>query len=230
VSHTPEKKDTFTLSGIDTGGIPEDNLILKAISRLREEHDFPYLKIHLHKAIPVGAGLGGGSSDASTLLKSVNRTFSLNIIPDDLKSMALELGSDCPFFIDGTPSFATGRGELLVPVSNFLSEYYLLLLNPGIRINTKEAYKNCHPAPPSESLLKLINKPAEQWKDLIKNDFEDYAFKKHPKIAQLKKDLYKSGAIFSSMSGSGSSVYGIYRERPRVTGKLKEFLIWEGTM
>jgi len=230
VSPPRVKKDSLNLSGIETVVDPEQNIILQAVRKLRESHDFPYLRIHLHKAIPVGAGLGGGSSDASSILKAINRCFSLKIEPARLKELALGLGSDCPFFIDSIPSFASGRGEVLKPIKPILSGYYLLLLNPGIGINTKEAYNNCHPAQPSASLRQLISKPVAKWKDLIKNDFEEYAFIKHPEIGKLKADLYNSGALFSLMSGSGSSVYGIYREKPRVPGKLRASLIWEGLM
>ena len=223
-------KDILTSTGIDTGSSPADNIVMKAIIRLRGKISFPFLKIHLHKAIPAGAGLGGGSSDAACLLKAVNHHFNLGIEIDELKAIALDLGSDCPFFIYGVPSLASGRGEELTPVKISLTGYYLAILNPGVSISTGEAYKNCHPVTPTESLKQLIEYPLMEWKELILNDFEEYAFKKHPIIADLKEELYRSGAVFSLMSGSGSSVYGIFKEKPELPDTLKEFVIWEGRM
>jgi 4-diphosphocytidyl-2-C-methyl-D-erythritol kinase len=227
VSGEPSDKDTLTVTGINTGSEPEDNLVIKALRKLREKYSFPSLKVHLHKTIPAGAGLGGGSSDAAFLLKAINKYFELSIENETLKVMALELGSDCPFFIDSIPCYATGRGELLQPVNSILSGYYILIINPGIGINTRDAYLNCHPSEPATSLLKLTKRSVNQWKELIINDFEDYAFKIHPVIGNIKSELYNSGAIFSSMSGSGSTVYGIFSGKPKVPDKFKDFVIWE---
>ena len=223
-------KDILKVTGLDTGSKTDDNLVIKTLLKLRERSSFPFLKIHLHKVIPAGAGLGGGSSDAACLLKVINRHFILNIDSPDLKALALELGSDCPFFVDGIPSLATGRGEILTPVKPMLSGYYLVIVNPGVGINTCEAYQNCRPEIPIASLIKLIELPVIEWKKLIVNDFEYFAFKKHPIIGNIKEELYKTGALFSLMSGSGSSVYGIFSEKPKLPEKLKEFVIWEGVM
>ena len=230
VSSESLKKDNLIVTGINTGSDPDDNLVLKTVRKLREKYIFPRLKIHLHKVIPVGAGLGGGSSDAAYLLKAVNRYFRLNINENILKAIALDLGSDCPFFIDSIPAFASGRGEALKPINPVLTGYYFLLLNPGIWINTKEAYQNCRPEQPSTSLIQLIDRPITEWKELMINDFEDYVFKKYPLIGEIKNKLYSSGALFSSMSGSGSSVYGIFPEKSSVPDTLKDFLIYEGVM
>jgi 4-diphosphocytidyl-2-C-methyl-D-erythritol kinase len=230
VSSAAGDKDILTVSGINTGGIPEDNLVVKAVNKLRVNHSFPYLKIHLHKAIPVGAGLGGGSSDAAYLLKAINKCFGLLINDQDLSSLALELGSDCPFFINEIPSFATGRGEIMEPVPPILTGYYFILLNPQVSINTGEAYRNCRPEHTSASLMKLICSPVSEWKELILNDFEEFAFNKYPLIGEIKNQMYKSGALFSLMSGSGSSVYGIFSEKPDIPVKLKDFVIWEGVI
>ena len=224
------KKDVFSITGINMGSNPEDNLVLKAVKKLRETHSFPLLKIHLHKAIPVGAGLGGGSSDAACLLKSLNRRFGLSIDEQNLKTIALELGSDCPFFINCSPSFASGRGEILKPIKPVLAGYYLVLLNPGVGVSTREAYQNCRPENPDNSLLQLIDHPVTEWKELIINDFEEFAFRKHPLIGEIKMELYKSGALFSSMSGSGSSVYGIFSKKSNIPDILKDFVIYEGVM
>jgi 4-diphosphocytidyl-2-C-methyl-D-erythritol kinase len=223
-------KDILKETGIESGCEPYDNIVIKTLLRVREKSSFPFLKIHLHKGIPAGAGLGGGSSDAVCLLKVINKHFGLSFDNYGLKAMALEMGSDCPFFVDGIPALASGRGEILTPVRPVLSGYYLAILNPGVGINTREAYQNCRPRVPSIGLLQLVDRPVMEWKELIINDFEDYAFKKHPIIGDIKEELYTSGALFSLMSGSGSSVYGIFKERPELTHKLKEYVIWEGKM
>ena len=230
VSSDHSEKDLLTVTGINTGSAPGDNIVIKAVTKLREKYTFPFLKIHLHKAIPVGAGLGGGSSDASFLLKAINKYFKLGIGQEDLKITALELGSDCPFFIDCNPSYATGRGEILQPVIPFLEGYYIVIINPRININTKEAYQNCKPSYPSDTLLRLIDRPITKWRKLILNDFETFVFDRHPVTNQIKKDMYESGAIFSSLSGSGSSLFGIFRNRPNIPESLKELVIWEGIM
>jgi 4-diphosphocytidyl-2-C-methyl-D-erythritol kinase len=227
---TDEREDELTVSGIATTDAQGDNLVMKTINKLRENYSFPILKTHLHKAIPLGAGLGGGSSDAACLLKVLNRCFNLSIDEEVLKAIALDLGSDCPFFIEGTPAFGTGRGEILTPCKPVLKGFYLLLLNPGIGISTKEAFNNCHPENPVTTIFQLTDHPVAEWKELIINDFEDYAFRIYPLLAELKGALYNSGAIFSSMSGSGSSIYGIFKEKPVVPDKLKEFVIWQGIL
>jgi len=230
ISDKQDYKDLLTVTGIDTGSDTDNNLVIKAVLKLREERDYPYLKIHLHKAIPVGAGLGGGSSDAACMLKVVNRHLELNIESEIIRSKAMELGSDCTFFIDCVPALASGRGEILTSVKSTLSGYYLVILNPGVGINTREAYLNCKPAIPSTGLLKLYSLPIQEWKGKILNDFEDFAFRKHPVIEDFKEELYNSKAIFSLMSGSGSSVYGIFSGKPELPGKLKEYIIWEGVL
>jgi 4-diphosphocytidyl-2-C-methyl-D-erythritol kinase len=228
ISDKAGDKDFLITTGINTGCDPEENLVIKALIKLREKYSFPVLKVHLHKVIPAGAGLGGGSSDSSCLLKAINRRFELEISEQELKDIALELGSDCPFFIEGVPAFAAGRGELLKPVTHVLSGFYIVLLNPGVSINTGEAYRNCRPGQPSESLFVLITHPITEWRKLILNDFEDFAFKKHSIIGEIKDELYSTGALFSLMSGSGSSVYGIYREKPELPEKLRRYVIFEG--
>jgi 4-diphosphocytidyl-2-C-methyl-D-erythritol kinase len=224
-------KDLLKVTGISVGVNPEENIVIKAVSKLREKYSFPWLKIHLHKAIPHGAGLGGGSSDAACMLKTLNRHFTLSIGEKEIRDIALDIGSDCPFFIDGDPAYAYSRGEILESINPVLSGYYLLLLNPGVVINTKEAYQNCRPETPHTSLLQLISRDVTKWKDLILNDFEEFAFKKYPVIRKIKDDLYRSGALFSSMSGSGSCVYGIFTKKPgNIGGSLRKMVIWEGAM
>jgi 4-diphosphocytidyl-2-C-methyl-D-erythritol kinase len=226
----PSEKDSLRVTGIDTGGEPENNLVMKTVLKLRGERHFPYLKIHLHKAIPIGAGLGGGSSDAACMLKVLNTHFKLGLGKSKLRTLALELGSDCPFFIDCVPSLATGRGEIMTPVKPILSGFYLVLVNPSVRIDTAEAYKNCLPSMPTTSLGELSAHPIEEWRELIINDFGEFACKKHSVIGELQQWMYRSGALFSLMSGSGSSVYGVFGSKPKLSPELKEFIIWEGKM
>lgn len=224
------KEDELVITGINIRTRPEKNLVIRAVRRLRIGYSVPLLKIHLHKAIPTGAGLGGGSSDAACILKSINKCFGFSITETGLKDIALELGSDCPFFLDPVPSIGTGRGEVLKPVSPLLEGYHIILLNPGFLISTKEAYHNCRPGRPETSLDKLAASPMSAWKKIIVNDFEDFVFKVYPLVDELKRALYKSGAVYSSMTGSGSTVYGIYKDKPKITDKLKKYLIYEGIL
>lgn len=230
VSDKPENKDILAVTGINTGIAPEDNILIKTIALLREKADLPFLKIHLHKAIPVGAGLGGGSSDAACLLNSVSRHFGINLDNQSLKTIALEIGSDCPFFIDGKPSLASGRGEIMTPVELNLSGFSLVILKPGVGISTAEAYKNCKPGIPSSSLSESFKLPVYEWKNAIVNDFEEFAFAKHPVIGEVKDELYRTGAIFSLMSGSGSSVYGIFKNKAELSHELRKFVIWDNQL
>ena len=222
--------DSLVVTGIELIGNPDDNLIIRAIKKLRARKEFPILKIHLHKVIPPGAGLGGGSSNAAFILKGINYFFGLGIGNEELKEIALNIGSDCPFFIDAVPAYASGRGEILKPLkSEPLSNHYIVLVNPEKSINTKAAYANCRPAPAQVSLNEIINNvPITQWKNTIKNDFDKYAFGEEPLIAKLITEMYLSGAVFSLMSGSGSAVYGIFKNKPQLSELLKKHLIWQG--
>jgi 4-diphosphocytidyl-2-C-methyl-D-erythritol kinase len=202
----------FSLSGIPVHGGADDNLCIKAYWLLKK--DFPGLsaiKTHLHKGIPAGAGLGGGSADGAFMLKLLNQKFQLKLSPDQLLNYALQLGSDGPFFTVNTPCFATGRGELLKPISVDLSGYKLVIVNPGIHVSTAEAFSSLKPSPHSKSIKELIQQPIETWKELLRNDFEEPVFRKFPIIETIKTKLYESGAVYASMTGSGSTVYGVFR-------------------
>lgn len=205
-----ESDDELVVTGLEIRTRPENNLVIKAVKALRSRCHFPVLKVHLHKVIPSGAGLGGGSSDAACMLKTINKYLQLNIDPEELKEIALEIGSDCPFFIDPVPSVARGRGEILKPIKAILEGYYIILLNPGISIATRDAYFNTRISIHETNLEQLILLSPSKWKKLVVNDFEDYAFKLYPVIENIKRSLYRSGAVYSSMSGSGASVYGIF--------------------
>jgi 4-diphosphocytidyl-2-C-methyl-D-erythritol kinase len=166
--------------------------------------------MHLHKAIPMGAGLGGGSADGTFTLKLLNKKFNLSLTEKQLIDYSLQLGSDCPFFIINKPCYATGRGEILEEIKVDLSNYKIVLVHPCIHISTAWAFENIKPFKPLKPIKEIIQQQINSWKDELTNDFEEPVFKKHPVIKKIKNDLYNAGAIYSSMSGSGSAVYGIF--------------------
>jgi 4-diphosphocytidyl-2-C-methyl-D-erythritol kinase len=169
------------------------------------------VEMHLHKTVPVGAGLGGGSADGAFTLILLNQIFDLGLSKKKLMEYALQLGSDCPFFTINKPCFATGRGEILEPVELDLSSYNLAIVHPGIHVSTAEAFSLVNPAIQSKSTRKIIQQPTETWKKELKNDFEDAIYARHPEIKDIKEQLYERGAIYASMTGSGSTVYGLFK-------------------
>jgi 4-diphosphocytidyl-2-C-methyl-D-erythritol kinase len=211
VTAPTDTENSIMVSG-RTEGIPiENNICLKACKLLQNDfHHIPFLKIHLHKVIPSGAGLGGGSADGAFTLIMMNQIFSLGLSDSDLLTYAVQLGSDCPFFILNTPAAATGRGEIMEPVTIDLSMYNILIVNPGIHISTSDAFNSLQPFDKKSSLKDLISFPVDKWKNMITNDFETYAFKKFPIIEGLKNELYQRGATYASMTGSGSTVFGLF--------------------
>jgi 4-diphosphocytidyl-2-C-methyl-D-erythritol kinase len=224
------REDTLVMTGHNIHIKPEKNLVIRAIKKLKQQYPLPFFRIHLHKAIPSGAGLGGGSSDAACVLKTINKHFNLAIDNTIINSMALELGSDCPFFINPVPSLATGRGEILQPLEPFLSGFRLVLVNPRIRISTREAYLNTRPSETSASPGTIITKDITRWKKILVNDFEDFAFRLYPQLEEYKKSIYKAGALYSSMSGSGSTIYGIFEGKPDIPPDIRDFVIYEGIL
>lgn len=215
IACSPNRKiarpDILHLSGITVPGALADNICLKAAALLRK--DFPEispLTIHLHKTIPAGAGLGGGSSDGAFTLRLLDRLFKLRLSAPQLAAYALQLGSDCPFFISNTACFATGRGEQMEPVPSDLSEYTIVLINPGIHVNTGWAFSQLTPVMPLQKLNELIKQPITAWRNFIKNDFEEPVLRQYPPIAAVKEMLYAKGALFAAMTGTGSTVYGIF--------------------
>lgn len=208
------KETGLTTSGIEIDGKAEDNLIIKAYQILKEDYNFTPVKYHLHKVIPLGAGLGGGSSDAAFALKMLNEYFKLKITNNELENYAAKIGADCPFFIKNKPAFATGTGNELQPIELDLSEFQIIILKPNIFVRTPEAYAKIIPSKPKIKLTDAIQLPIEDWKDVIENDFEKSVFIKYPEVGHLKEMLYNLGASYASMSGSGSSVFGIFRHLP----------------
>lgn len=205
---------------LDVTGLPvdtTDNLCIKAYNLLKQDFpQLPAIKMHLHKAIPLGAGLGGGSSDAAFTLQLLNEKFKLNLKTEQLLDYALQLGSDGPFFIINKPCFATGRGEILEPINIDLTTYKLLIVNPGIHIETKWAFSKFTPKEPAISIKEIIAQPADTWEQHLQNDFEVPVFAEYPEIGRLKNDLYQQGAVYASMSGSGSTVYGLFRKEDNI--------------
>ncbi len=201
----------FTSSGLPIAGKPASNLCVKAYRLLKKDFpDIPAVSIHLHKVIPSGAGLGGGSADGAFALKMMNEMFALGLTTEQLIKYALQLGSDCPFFIINKPCFATGRGEIMEEITVDLSAYKIVIINPGIHIDTGRAFLDMTPALPDHSVKEIISRPIETWKDDLKNDFEKPVFLQHREIVDIKDSLYRLGAIYASMSGSGSTVFGIF--------------------
>ncbi len=207
----PSEDHLFFQTGLKIPGKQEDNLVQKAF-RLMEKHhpQIKPLKIHLHKVIPPGSGLGGGSSDAAETIQLINRFFHLNISSGNLSAYASDLGSDCPFFMQSAPCFATGRGEILEPLALDISNYSLLIVHPEIPINTAWAFSKIRPSLPKYNLKQSISKPVQEWIHTISNDFEIPVFEAHPQLQVIKNQLYDVGAIYASLTGSGSTIYGIF--------------------
>ena len=227
----PSEENLFSGSGIQLDVSSENNLCIKAYDLLRKKYSTPPISIHLHKAIPTGAGLGGGSADAAFLLSSLNNYFNLNISVSELESFASTLGSDCPFFINNKPNLAFGRGEKLEPFNINLSDYVILIAHPGIHVNTTWAYKNSKPNSNRPSLKSILNsEPITNWKNTLFNDFEDIIFPSHPEIRELKEKIYSLGAIYTSMTGSGSAVYGIFENNNEDYKQHFNCFVWQGKM
>lgn len=214
----------FTSSGIPLPIDLKENICLKAfqIAISAAVDEIPSLEIHLHKTIPAGAGLGGGSADGAFTLMLLNDLLKLNLTTDQLLQYALALGSDCPFFIINKPCFATGRGEILQEINLDLSDYKIIIVNPGIHINTANAFSKIKPAIPAKSIKEIIQQPITTWKDELKNDFENAVFEEYPEVAVIKKTFYDNGAVYASMSGSGSTVYGIFNQSQTLSFNFPE--------
>jgi len=214
---------SFDYSGLDIPGDLNDNLCIKGYHLLKRDFpELPPVKIHLHKNIPIGAGLGGGSSDAAFFIKLMNEKFGLGLSADAMMDYARVLGADCAFFIEGKPVFAFDKGDEFETVKLDLSAYKIVLVMPDAHVSTAEAYRGVKPAPVKESLYELIKTPIANWKRHIKNDFEGHIFRDNPVIRGVKAELYEHGALYASMSGSGASVFGIFDTLPDLSGMEAE--------
>ena len=198
------------ISGIDIEGDTDNNLVVRAYRLLAADYTLPPVDIHLHKHIPTGAGLGGGSADAGFMLRLLNEMFELGIGTQQLEEYATRLGADCPFFITGTPVYATGIGNEFHPIDLNLEGWHLVVVKPDVFVSTKEAYSMVCPEKPEITLDKKIGMPIAKWKECITNDFEKGIFARHPELDDIKKKLYALGAKYAAMSGSGSALFGLF--------------------
>ena len=203
----PSNYFSFSSSGIAIPG--DSNICTKAFDLLKSDYGIGNVKIHLHKMIPIGAGLGGGSADGAFVLKALNELFELNLIKNQLEKYALKLGADCPFFIENTPKYVTGIGEKMTAIDLDLSDYKIKFIFPKLHISTADSYSGVIPKKTENNLLDLISNPIVNWKEEVRNDFEVTAFKKYPELSKMKANLYADGAIYASMTGSGSVIYGV---------------------
>lgn len=221
-----EKGYRLDQSGISLQGDEEHNLVIKALKLITQERSIPPIEIHLLKKIPFGAGLGGGSSDAAAMLQLLNDRFSLGYSKMELAERASKLGADCPFFIYNQPALATGIGDILEPIALSLNHLTFVLVKPNISISTAKAYSMITPTKPDRSLRDVIDMPLSEWKNYLTNDFEPVVFKDYPEIQRIKQQLYEKGACYASMSGSGSSVFGLFDGEPDLNGLFENHFVW----
>lgn len=226
----PAEEYKLDITGIElpSGG---DNLCTKAYRILKDRYDIPPVLTHLHKVLPHGAGLGGGSSDGASMLLLLNKLFNLNLIKTELESLAGELGSDCPFFIDPSPKIATGRGELFSAVNVSLKGKIIVIVKPPQSVSTAEAYRNIKIGKPAIQIKEVLeNVPLKDWRNNLFNAFEDYAFNQIPQLPEIKEQLYQKGSSFALMSGSGSAVFGLFEQQPDLSGFPANCHIWSGQL
>ncbi len=219
----PSNEFQFTSSGLAIAGNTESNLCVKAYKLLSSSYKITPVHIHLHKIIPMGAGLGGGSSDGAFTLKLLNQLLQLDIPIEKLKLFAAQLGSDCTFFIENTPALVTGVGEIINPISFSLSAYQLVVIYPKIHVSTASAFQEIIPQYPDVPIEEIISGGIVSFKGKLKNDFENSIFKSTPELAKIKEMLYEQGAIYASMSGSGSALYGIFNKKTSLDEFEKKF-------
>ncbi len=224
--HAHDGTMRFSMSGLTIPDYGHPNLCLQACAALNDHlqagcrneanRSLPPLHIHLRKSIPAGAGLAGGSADAAFMLQLLNQLLKLHLNIQDLVGLANKLGSDCPFFLHSTPMIATGRGNMLTKydLPGSFYEHHLVIVVPPVHISTKDAYSSIKPKKPKQPLIELLQKPVNRWQDMLSNDFEEAIFTQHPTIAAIKTRLLSHGAVFSSLSGSGSAIYALFKEAP----------------
>ena len=223
----PADELNYQSSGLAIDADLENNLIVKAYRLLQADFNLPPISIYLHKVIPMGAGLGGGSADAAFALTALNRLFNLNLSVEKLQQYASQLGSDCAFFIEGKPVLAKGKGDEFNDVAVNLSGYHLAVIYPGIHVNTALAYSRVTPRGNNTTSLKdILNLPVSEWSKVLVNDFEPRVFHHFPEIGKIKTTLYNLGAEYAAMSGSGSSIFGLFKAAPDLSG-WSEYTVWE---
>lgn len=221
----------FTTTGLKVEGELEDNIIFKAYQLIKQQFAIPPIKVHLHKQIPMGAGLGGGSSDAAYMIQLLNAKFELGLSVPQMETYAAQLGSDCAFFIKNEPAYLLGKGHELEPFTLSLKGIYFVLLNTQVHSSTALAYQHVtlrNEVDPNKSLKNLLLEPIEQWKNTIPNDFEPSVFNQYPQLAQYKTQLYSAGAVYASMSGSGASIFGLFKQKPQLGEELRSLVCYGG--
>lgn len=200
-------------AGLKIDGRPEQNLIVRVYEAMRREFSLPPLDIYLYKRVPTGAGLGGGSSDAAAMMTMLNETFSLGLSDEEMERRVSAFGADCAFFVRSRPCYATGIGDRLTPIGLSLRGYVLVLVKPAVSVSTREAYAGIAPRRPAYDLREALLQPVGKWRECVGNDFEESVFPAHPTVAAIKETLYDMGAVYASMTGSGSAVYGLFGHR-----------------
>lgn len=213
-------KDKFTSSGLIIDCQHSENICMKALNLVKEHYNIPPIHIHLHKQIPFGAGLGGGSADAITTIKLIDQILELNVTTEMMNMWAQKLGSDTSFFVNPIPAIASSKGELICPIKLDLSKYYIYVVKPTIQSSTKNAYKAVKPKSNRDPIAEILKKPIKSWRENLVNDFEYSLFKEHQQLANLKKYLYHKGALYASLSGSGTALYGIFENKVKLSTNI----------
>ena len=208
------------VTNIPVEGDEQKNLVVKAYRQLASRYELPRVHAHLMKAIPTQAGMGGGSSDCAYMIKALNEMCSLSMTEEEMIAEAAKLGADCPFFIMSRPAYAEGIGERLEPIALSLAGYWLVVVRPDIPVSTREAFSLVKPRPTLKKCREIVMQPIETWREERVNDFEQSLFALHPEIGAIKSRLYDLGAVYSAMSGSGSSVFGIFRSEVKLEGEF----------
>jgi len=228
----PQLKEKWVLyqSGLCIAGSEKENLVVRAYELLDKEFSLPPVSLYLHKVIPMGAGLGGGSANGAFTLTCINQLFNLGLLQTQLESYAAQLGSDCPFFIQNSPAFVSGRGDCLEPILNDKGiTYFIVVVNPGYHVSTKKAYSQVVPNSQNRGAIeRIISQPLKEWVTGLSNDFESCVFDEFPEVKRIKEGLYNEGALFASMTGSGSSVYGIFKHKKELKPLFPKSYYWSG--
>lgn len=218
------------VTNINIGGDEQRNLVIRAYRMLAEKYQLPRLHIHLYKGIPTQAGMGGGSSDCAYMIRLLNDAFCLKLSTDEMIEYAARLGADCPFFILSRPAYAEGIGERLQPIELDLRGWFIVVVRPDIPVSTKEAFALITPQCPAVNCREIVKRPIEEWPDLLVNDFEHSVFALHPEISGIKQQLYDIGAAYAAMSGSGSSVFGLFRTPTNIEGMFHNMFTYTAVL
>ncbi len=221
---------SFKSTGLPIPGDAATNLCRTAYGLLKQEFDLPPVRIHLHKVVPIGAGLGGGSADGAFTLRLLNERFGLNCSPEILETYARKLGSDCAFFVKNEPRFCFGKGDEFAETAVSLAGVWAVLVNPGIHISTAEAYASVTPRAPEMDLREALHQPRETWRTTVRNDFETSLLPRYPVVGKIRQHLYETGAFYASMTGSGSTVFGLFSQETDLSSSFPNHSVWQGLL